>query len=148
MQFLKKEHRYNGFRHKWYKSPESYNLTTLTNFMPLASLFSPWKHQETSGFQGVEKQTTDMEWVNPLIQSLEKKYDTLNKCSKVTINIIDVSTFYPLRVAKKNKNEFKNLQDLKETGEGLVTFKFKLDYVEGQFIVEVSWSLITIGLLW
>ena len=116
--------------------------------MPLASLFSPWKHQETSGFQGVEKQTTDMEWVNPLIQSLEKKYDTLNKCSKVTINIIDVSTFYPLRVAKKNKNEFKNLQDLKETGEGLVTFKFKLDYVEGQFIVEVSWSLITIGLLW
>ena len=33
---------------------------------------------------------------------------------------------------------FQNLQDLKETGEGLVMFKFRLGYVEEQFFVNVS----------
>ena len=37
-----------------------------------------------------------------------------------------------------NKNEFQNLQDLKETGEGLVKFQFKLGYVEKQLFLVVS----------
>ena len=48
-------------------------------------------------------------------QSLGKKYDVLSKCSKDTLNINNVNTFYSLRVAKYNKSEFQNLQDLKET---------------------------------
>ena len=42
------------------------------------------------------------------------------------------------RVAKYNKNEFQNLQDLKETREGLVKFQFKVGYVEEQLFVDVS----------
>ena len=38
------------------------NLTLSTSFMPLVCFRSPWKHQESSGFQGVEKETTGMEW--------------------------------------------------------------------------------------
>ena len=46
MPFLKKEHRYNGFSYNCYTSPESINLTTLTNFNFhfnnwLVSFFSP-----------------------------------------------------------------------------------------------------------
>ena len=54
----------------------------------------------------------------------------LKKCSKDTLDINDVSILYSLRVEKYNKNEFQNLQDLKETGKSLVMFKFKLGYVE------------------
>ena len=46
--------------------------------------------------------------------------------------------FYSVRAAKYNKNEIKNLQDLKETGEALVIFKFNLGYVEEQLFVAVS----------
>ena len=68
MPFLKKERFYNGFSYKCYKSPGSINLTTLTNLMPLVSFYSPCKHQESSGFQGVEKET-GMELVNLLTHS-------------------------------------------------------------------------------
>ena len=64
-----------------------------------------------------------------LSQPLGKKY-VLTKRSKDTLNVNDVITVYSLRVAKYNKNEFQNLQDLKETGDGLVKFQFKLGYVE------------------
>ena len=47
-------------------------------------------------------------------------------------------TLYSLRVAKYNKNEFQNLQDLKENGGGLVMLKYKLGYVEDQLFVAVS----------
>ena len=43
-----------------------------------------------------------------------------------------------MRVVKYNKNEFQNLQDLKETGQGLTMFKYKLGYVEGQLFVAIS----------
>ena len=59
----------------------------------------------------------------------------LTICSKETN---DVSTLYLLQVAKYNKNEFQNLQDLKETREGLFKFQFKLGYVEEQLFVAVS----------
>ena len=48
------------------------------------------------------------------------------KCSKDTLYINDVNTLYSLRVTKYSKNEFQNLQNLKETGESLVKFQFKL----------------------
>ena len=56
----------------------------------------------------------------------------LTKCRKDTLNINDVNIFYSLRVANYNKNEFQNLKDLKETGEVLVKFQFKLGFVEEQ----------------
>ena len=71
-------------------------------------------------------------------QPLGKKYDALKKCSKDTLDINDVSILYSLRVEKYNKNEFQNLQDLKETGKSLVMFKFKLGYVEEQLFATVS----------
>ena len=55
-----------------------------------------------------------------------------------TLNIIDVNTLYSILVAKYDKNTSQNLQDLKETGEGLVKFQFKLSYVEEQLFVAVS----------
>ena len=67
-----------------------------------------------------------------LLQPLGKKYHVLTKRSKDTLNVNDVITVYSLRVAKYNKNEFQNLQDLKGTGDGLVKFQFKLGYVEEQ----------------
>ena len=45
----------------------------------------------------------------------------LTKCSKDTLNI-NLNTLYSLRVGKYNKIEFLNLQDLKETVEGLAKF--------------------------
>lgn len=71
-------------------------------------------------------------------QSLGNKYEVLTKWSKDKLNISDVNKLYSLRVANNNKNEFQNLQDLKETGQGLVKFQFKLDYVEDQLFVAVS----------
>ena len=56
-----------------------------------------------------------------------KKYDVITKCSQDSLHINDVNTLYSLRVAKDNKNEFQNFQELKETGKGLVKFQFKLD---------------------
>ena len=50
----------------------------------------------------------------------------ITKCSQDSLHINDVNTLYSLRVAKDNKNEFQNLQELKETGEGVVKFQFKL----------------------
>ena len=44
------------------------------------------------------------------------------------LNFNDVNALYSLRIEKYNKNEF--LQDLKETGQSLVKFHFKLGYVE------------------
>ena len=49
-------------------------------------------------------------------QSLGNKYEVLTKWSKDKLNISDVNKLYSLRVANNNKNEFQNLQDLKETG--------------------------------
>ena len=46
------------------------------------------------------------------------------------------------------KNEFQNLQDLKETGKGLVMLKFKLDYIEELLFVAAfgnsnkNWSFV------
>ena len=71
-------------------------------------------------------------------QSSGKKYDMLTKFSKDTLNINDANTLYSLRVAKYNKNEFQNLQDLEEKGEGLVRFQFKHGYVEEQLFTAVS----------
>ena len=31
--------------------------------MPLIIFDTPWKHQKTSGFQGVSKEISDMKWV-------------------------------------------------------------------------------------
>ena len=62
----------------------------------------------------------------------------LTKCSKDTLNINNMITLYSLQVAKYNKNELQNLQDLKESGEGLVRFQFKIGYVEQQLFVAVS----------
>ena len=62
----------------------------------------------------------------------------LTKCSKGTLNINNMNTLYSLRVAKYNKNELQNLQDFKESGEGLVRFQFKIGYVEQQLFVTVS----------
>ena len=62
----------------------------------------------------------------------------LTKCSKDTLNINNMNTLYSLRVAKYNKNELQNLQDFKESGEGLVRFQFKIGYVEQQLFVTVS----------
>ena len=42
----------------------------------------------------------------------------VTKCSKDTLNTNNVNTLYPIQVAKYNKNDFKHLQDLKETGGG------------------------------
>ena len=49
-----------------------------------------------------------------------------------------MNTLYSLPIARYNKNEFQNLQDLKESGEGLVKFQFKLGFVEEQLFVAVS----------
>ena len=53
-----------------------------------------------------------------------------------TLNINDVNTIYSLRVTKYI--ELRNLEDLKETRQGLVNFQFKLGYVEEQLFVAVS----------
>ena len=66
MSFSKQERRQSGFSYKRYKSPEFINLATLTNFILLASFFSPWKYQGASGLQGIEKETRGVEWVDPL----------------------------------------------------------------------------------
>ena len=60
----------------------------------------------------------------------------LPNAAKIII-INDVNTLYFLRVAKYSKNEFHNLQDLKETAEVLVKFQFKLGYVEEQLFLAV-----------
>ena len=57
------------------------------------------------------------------------------------------NALHPLRVVKCNKNEFQNLQGLKETGEGLVKFQFKLGCVEEQLFVGVSVNSYKMGLL-
>ena len=49
-----------------------------------------------------------------------------------------MNTLYSQQVAKYNKNEFLNLQDLKETVAVLAKFQLKLDYVEEQLFVDVS----------
>ena len=71
----------------------------------------------------------------------------LTKCSKDTLNINNMNTLYSLRVAKYNKNELQNLQDFKESGEGLVRFQFKIGYVEQQLFVTVSMNSY-MGFLW
>ena len=67
--------------------------------MPLVSSYSPWKHQEASGFHGVGKKSTVIEWVNPLVHG---HMDTLD--------INDVNTIHSLRVTKYS--ELRNLEDL------------------------------------
>ena len=106
--------------YKWYKSPGSINLTTLTSFMPLVSFYSLWKLQECWD------QWHRMGWfMNSSL--LGKKYGVITKCSQDSLHINDVNMLYTLRVAKDNKNEFQNFQEIKETGKGLVKFQFKLD---------------------
>ena len=47
--------------------------------------------------------------------------------NKDTLNINNINTLYPLRVATYVKNEFQNLQTgFKATGVGLVMFTFKV----------------------
>ena len=58
-----------------------------------------------------------------------------NAATMLYIN--DVNTSYSLRVAKYNKNEYQNLQDLKETVKGLVKFQFKLGYINEQLFETV-----------
>ena len=94
MTFLKMERHYNGFSYKSNKPPVTINVNTLTNFMSLVSFNSPWKHQETSGFEGAEKETTGIEPI----------------CGKDYIN--DVKRLHSLWAAKFNKNNLKNWQDL------------------------------------
>ena len=106
--------------YKWYKSPGSINLTRLTSFMPLVSFYSLWKFQESWD------QWHRMGWFMNSSSS-GKKYDVITKCSQDSLHINDVNILYTLRVAKDNKNEFQNFQELKETGKGLVKFQFKLD---------------------
>ena len=58
-----------------------------------------------------------------------------NAATMLYIN--DVNTSYSLRVAKYNKNEYQNLQDLKETVKDLVKFQFKLGYINEQLFETV-----------
>ena len=81
-----------------------------------------------------------MEWVNLLTHSYWERNMTCLANAANTLNINDVNTLYSLRVAKDNKNEFKNLQYFKETGGGLVKFQFKFGYVEEQLFAAVSVS--------
>ena len=79
-------------------------------------------------------------------QSLGKKYNLLTKCSKDKLHINDMNTFYSLRMANCNKNEFQNLQDLKETGyveEQVFEATFVNSYKNGPFIVGVKQTFIT-----
>ena len=55
MPFLEKERHYNVFSYKWYNFPRFIKLNTSTYFIPLISSYSPWKHQESSDFQGIQK---------------------------------------------------------------------------------------------
>ena len=64
----------------------------------------------------------------------------LSKWSKDTPNINHFITLCSSREAKYNKSESQNLQDLKETGKGLVTLKFKLGYYEEQLFMTLSMS--------
>ena len=57
----------------------------------------------------------------------------------------NVNTFYLLWVAKYNIKQFQNLQDLKETGEDLIIFKFKLARVKEQVFVSVSVNSFMVG---
>ena len=77
------------------------------------------------------------EFIHKLIV-IRKKNEALSKCSKNKLNINNVNAYFSLQVAKYNKNDFQNLQDLIETGEGLVMFNFKLGYAEEQLFVAVS----------
>ena len=58
-----------------------------------------------------------------------------NAATMLYIN--DANTSYSLRVAKYNKNEIQNLQDLKDTVKGLVKFQFKLGYINEQLFETV-----------
>ena len=57
----------------------------------------------------------------------------------------NVNTFYLLWVAKYNIKQFQNLQDLKETGEDLIIFKFKLARVKEQVFVSASVNSFMVG---
>ena len=78
--------------------------------------------------------------------SLARKYDVVTKCCKDALNINNVNALYSLKVAKYNKNELQNLQGLKESGEDLVKFQFKLGYVEEQFFEAASMNSYKNGL--
>ena len=63
--------------------------------------------------------------------------------------ISTISLHYVHREAKYNKSELQNLQDLKETGKGLVILMFKLGYYEEQLFMTLSMSSDKIGIfLW
>ena len=70
----------------------------------------------------------------------------VTKCCKDALNINNVNALYSLKVAKYNKNELQNLQGLKESGEDLAKFQFKLGYVEEQFFVAASMNSYKNGL--
>ena len=70
----------------------------------------------------------------------------VTKCCKDALNINNVNALYSLKVAKYNKNELQNLQGLKESGEDLVKFQFKLGYVEEQFFEAASMNSYKNGL--
>ena len=146
MPFFKKEAHLNGFSYKWYKSPGSNNLTTL---MPLVSVYTPWKHQETSGskyrptFQQQYLENGESKhwfiwlafywysswytlhfrfssyWSSKFVELLESQKSSF---SIFPVLIALILTMWILRVAKYDKNEFRNLQDLKETGEAWLSF--------------------------
>ena len=64
----------------------------------------------------------------------------LSKWSKDRPNINHFSTLCSLREAKYNKSELQNLQDLEETGKGLIMLNFKLGYCEEQLFMTLSVS--------
>ena len=57
----------------------------------------------------------------------------------------NVNTLYLLWVAKYNIKQFQNLQDLKETREDLIIFKFKLARFKEQVFVSVSVNSFMVG---
>ena len=62
----------------------------------------------------------------------------LASAAKIHLVLNDINLLDSHPVAKYNKSEYQNLQDLKETGEGLVMFKFKHGYVEKLLFVAIS----------
>ena len=62
----------------------------------------------------------------------------LASAAKIHLVLNDINLLDSHPVAKYNKSEYQNLQDLKETGEGLVMFTFKHGFVEERLFVAIS----------
>ena len=64
------------------------------------------------------------------------------------LNFNDANALYSLRVEKYNKNEFQNLQDLKETGQSLVSFILNLVMLKNSSLWLFPRIVIKMDLLW